>query len=167
MWSAPPRGVPGLTARSRGRPTGHYAFVQNRAMCETVRDTLRDLATVAKEFLQAAIDLDTARASKPGWEDGAPWQTYDGTTPSRPQAHRRSSSSPVCKPAGAGGRGAAGHGRPSPGTADAPVSDPEGVGRSDAAHATATRMPLWLIAFISATTLSVIRETVSFDTEAP
>jgi uncharacterized protein YukE len=35
----------------------HYAFVQNRAMCETVRDTLRDLATVAKEFLQAAIDL--------------------------------------------------------------------------------------------------------------
>jgi len=33
------------------------AFVQNQALCENVRDTLRELATVAKEFLQAAIDL--------------------------------------------------------------------------------------------------------------
>lgn len=35
----------------------HNAFEQNQMVCETVRDTLRDLATVAKEFLQAAIDL--------------------------------------------------------------------------------------------------------------
>lgn len=35
----------------------HNAFVENRLTCETVRDTLRDLATVAKEFLQAVIDL--------------------------------------------------------------------------------------------------------------
>jgi uncharacterized protein YukE len=35
----------------------HNAFAENGWMCETVRDTLRDLATVAKEFLQAVIDL--------------------------------------------------------------------------------------------------------------
>jgi uncharacterized protein YukE len=35
----------------------HNAFVENRFTCETVRDTLRDLAIVAKEFLQAVIDL--------------------------------------------------------------------------------------------------------------
>jgi uncharacterized protein YukE len=35
----------------------HNAFAQNGIVCETVRDTLRELATVAKEFLQAAIDL--------------------------------------------------------------------------------------------------------------
>ncbi len=33
------------------------AFGQNKVVCETVRDTFRDLAIVAKEFLQAAIDL--------------------------------------------------------------------------------------------------------------
>lgn len=35
----------------------HNAFAQNALVCESVRDTLRDLATVAKEFLQAAIDM--------------------------------------------------------------------------------------------------------------
>lgn len=35
----------------------HNAFAQNGIVCETVRDTLRELATVAKEFLQAAIDM--------------------------------------------------------------------------------------------------------------
>jgi uncharacterized protein YukE len=35
----------------------HNAFAQNGIVCQTVRDTLRELATVAKEFLQAAIDL--------------------------------------------------------------------------------------------------------------
>jgi uncharacterized protein YukE len=35
----------------------HNAFAQNSIVCEAVRDTLRELATVAKEFLQAAIDM--------------------------------------------------------------------------------------------------------------